>query len=128
MAIKNIYNDLKYGFDKLHNGDISLCYDENSINQSLLTLFSTKRGERFFNPSYGSDIYKYLYEPFDKLTADNIVSELSNTINFWEGNRLSITSINIDLNHSNLAYNVKIIYSIKSTPLSGTFEIKLQKV
>ena len=127
MAIKNIYNDMKYGFERLASGDFAVCYDENTINQSILTLLSTKRGERFFNPSYGSNIYKYLYEPFDKMTANNIVDELSSVIKFWEGGRIDITDIKIEMKHDDLSYNITIIYSIKSTPLSGNFNLKVQK-
>jgi phage baseplate assembly protein W len=125
--IKNIYGDLKYGYEKLANGDFSKCYDENSINQSLMTLLLTKRGERFFNPSYGTNIYKYLYEPFDKTTADDLLNEISTAIEFWEGRRLNITDININMDFNTLTYNLTVTYNIKSTPLVGTFNLNLQK-
>ena len=128
MAIRKVYSDLKYGFDKLSSGDFSPVYDENSINQSLRTLFSTKKGERFFNPSYGSDIYKYLYEPLDMDTGNRLVDEISKVVNFYEGSRITITKLNVALDIEKLQYNITLIYQIKSTNLTGKFTQTLRKV
>jgi uncharacterized protein len=128
VAIKKIYSDLKYGYEKISTGDFSSVFNESSINQSLLTLFSTRLGERFFNPSYGTTLYKYLYEPFDSSTANDIVDMIKRSVQFWEGRRIDITSIDIDMNHDSLVYNIVLTYSIKSTPLTGSLKLNLQKL
>ena len=124
--IKGFYSDLKYGYIKLFNGDFSQCYDENAINQSLFTLLNTRKGERFFNPEYGSDIYKYLYEPFDERTGNSIAEEIQFVINRYEGTRITITDINIEL-MENQQYNISVMYSINSTTLTGVVNLNMQK-
>jgi phage baseplate assembly protein W len=37
------------------------------IKSNLITFFSTKKGERFLNPNYGTNIFNYL---FDQVTDD----------------------------------------------------------
>lgn len=128
MAIKPpIYSDLKYGFDKKINGDFSQVTDESSINQSLLTLLYTKSGERFFNPEYGTGLYKYIYEPFDETTANSIIQEIDSAIKFYEGNRIVVTDVNIELDYDSLVYNISVLYKIKSTSLTGILNLKLIK-
>tara|TARA_Y100001972_G_C7623363_1_gene312648 strand:- start:181 stop:645 length:465 start_codon:yes stop_codon:yes gene_type:complete len=39
------------------------------IKSNIVTYFSTKKGERFLNPNYGSNISNYL---FDQITSDTI--------------------------------------------------------
>lgn len=128
MAVTTgIYSDLKYGYYRLANGDVSPILDANSINQSLLTLFSTRLGERFFNPLYGTNIQNYLFEPFTELTANSIIEEVQNAVTYWEGDRVQITSINITMNFANLAYNLVLQYTILSTPITATLNLTLAK-
>lgn len=54
------------------------------LKSNLITYFSTKKGERFLNPNYGSNISTYLFEQINQDTTNNIeqliIDEL--TINF----------------------------------------------
>jgi phage baseplate assembly protein W len=122
---KNIYIDLKYGFDKLASGDFSPVLDANSINQSLLTLLYTKVGERFFNPTYGTNVWLYLFEPFTQTTASSIADEIESAITFWEGSRIKLTNINTVMDFNNLAYIITIYYQILSTSISGSLTLTL---
>ncbi len=42
------------------------------IKSNVITYFSTKKGERFLNPNYGSNIANYLFNPITTTTADNL--------------------------------------------------------
>lgn len=44
----------------------------NQIKSNVVTYFSTKKGERFLNPNYGSNISNYLFDPITNNTAGNI--------------------------------------------------------
>src|SRR5712691_3009367 len=44
-------------------GKVAMTADEEDIDRSLRILFGTALGERFFNPKYGLDMHKLLFEP-----------------------------------------------------------------
>ncbi len=121
-----IYSDLDFKLRKLTSGDISKVFDEAAINQSLLSLFSTYRGERFFNPTYGSRLPFLLFEPFDTLTAQNIVDDIQNSVGVYEP-RVEITDLDIDLDYDDSLYTVTLVYKILSTTEVGIFETVLEK-
>lgn len=120
------YSDLDFKLRKLTSGDISKVFDETAINQSLLSLFNTYRGERFFNPTYGSRLPFLLFEPFDALTAQNIVEDIQQSTLVWEP-RIEITDLDIDLDYDKQIYNVTLVYKILSTTDIGVFETILEK-
>lgn len=42
------------------------------LKSNIVTYFSTKKGERFLNPNYGSNISNYLFEQITSNTVGNI--------------------------------------------------------
>ena len=42
------------------------------VKSNVITYFSTKKGERFLNPNYGSNIANYLFNPITTTTTDNL--------------------------------------------------------
>jgi len=65
MALKasRSYKDLSFTFktNPLRK-DLNILKDENAIKRSLLNLFSYRKGEKFFNASFGSGIPDLLFE------------------------------------------------------------------
>jgi len=47
-----------------------------SIYQSLDNLLNTNKGDRLFNPDFGSDLENLLFEPLDELTAFTIYNNI----------------------------------------------------
>ena len=119
------YSDLDMKLRKLTSGDISKVTDEAAINQSLLSLFNTNRGERMFNPTYGSRLPFLLFEPFDALNAQNIVDDIQQSTLVWEP-RIEITDLDIDLDFDKQIYTVTLVYKILSTTDIGVFETILE--
>ena len=123
--LKKIYSDLQFGFKKLSSGDLAMKYDEAAVNQSLKSLFNTRKGERVFNPNYGSNVPYLLFEPMDEVTAQAILSEIKMAIQTWEGARIDLTELKINIDMNNSAYIVDGTYIIKNTLDTGNFTIKL---
>lgn len=48
---------------KKEKGGVLMTTDEEDINKSLEILFSTGLGERLMQPTYGSDLSRFLFEP-----------------------------------------------------------------
>ena len=124
--LKKIFSDLDFKWRKLTNGDVNKVYDENAINQALLSLFSTIRGERMFNRSYGSGIPLLLFEPFDQLTANSIIEDIQDSVAVWEP-RIAIQDLDMDMDFDRQIYTITLVYEIKSTTEVGSFETILQK-
>lgn len=106
------YKDLSFTF-KINplKKDLAVLKDENAIKRALLNLFSYRKGEKFFDPKFGSGIPDLLFEPFSFVTGGSIKSEIENLINLYEP-RITLLEVIIDLDESNYEYEVQIVYLI----------------
>ena len=109
------YRDLSYTF-KINplRKDLNILKDENAIKRSLLNLFSYRKGEKFFNSSFGSGIPDLLFEPFDFATAGSLKNEVSLLISQYEP-RVNLLEVIVDLNEAEYTYDVEIVYTIPDT-------------
>jgi hypothetical protein len=46
--------------------------DNKAIKADLLHLLLTSKGQRLYNPEFGTDLLKFIYEPLDGMTLDGI--------------------------------------------------------
>ena len=109
------YKDLSFTF-KINplKKDLVLLKDENAIKRALLNLFSYRKGEKFFNSSFGSGIPDLLFEPFDFATAGSIKTEVENVISTYEPG-VNVLSVDIDLNYEYNSYDIQVAYTIPDT-------------
>ncbi len=64
-----------------------------ALTSNLLLLLLTKKGERYYEPNYGTNLLQYIFEPKDNLTISEIESELKETVKTFIP-ELSINKIN----------------------------------
>jgi len=88
------------------------------LKSNLVTYFSTKKGERFLNPNYGSNIPLYLFEQINQDTINNIeqlvIDELA--INFPQVNLKSIEVLqSIDENQIVVLLNYTVFNNEEET-------------
>ena len=109
------YKDLSFTF-KINplKKDLNLLKDENAIKRSLLNLFSYRKGEKFFDATFGSGIPDLLFEPFDFATAGSLKDEVENLISRYEP-RVNLIEVLVDLNEAEYTYDVQIDYIIPDT-------------
>ena len=62
------------------NDDLIAIKNENAIARSVKNIVFTLPGEKFFNPNFGSQISKVLFENIDDITASVIVDEIKESI------------------------------------------------
>ena len=66
MAAKLSFKDVNITFKKHPvTDDLVVSRDASAIKQAIVNLLLTNKGEKLFNPEYGSDIRAYLFEPLD---------------------------------------------------------------
>ena len=83
---KVLYSDFKTSFDFSNvKKDLVADFNEESVKTSIKNILLTNRGERFFNPSFGSDIRYMLFENFNP-TTEQVTSELIKNPTYFELN------------------------------------------
>lgn len=68
--------------------------DVELVKRDLLNTFNTPRGERVMRPTYGTIIYDLLMDPFDDVTRDGIVEDVTNIIE--QEPRVELVSLDVN--------------------------------
>ena len=88
------------------------------IKTNIVSLLSTKRGERIMQPQLGSGLQELLFEQNDGTLADRIEEEINNTIEMWLP-FVNVEQINVEqsdyLKDTNTV-NVNITFTIGNNP------------
>ena len=90
--------------------------DKDAIRADLLHLLLTNKGERLYLPEFGSDLKKFIFEPNDEITQEEIKDNLNQTITRFIPNLL----IN-DVSFRNDTIEELIIVELTYTVIEGTF-------
>ena len=112
MATKLSFKDININFKKHPvTGDLVVSKDASAIKQAIVNLLLTNKGERPFNPDYGSNIRSYLFEPLDYGTAAQIESSIKSTLDKFEP-RIELRDIETYPNYDNNSFSVDMTYVI----------------
>ena len=99
------------------------------IRADLIHLLLTRKGSRYFLPTFGTRLYEFIFEPFDGLTFDAIQSDIRDAVSTFMPNLLlnSITitpldpqeEFDLDTNQATIGTSESPIYRF---PGKGTAE------
>lgn len=106
-----------------NTGGLKYTEDIDRINQSLFILFETPKGSRLMMPAFGSDLYKYKFDPLDRVLMERIRYTITEDIKRWEP-RISLISIEFLTDHiaiDNSILYVSISYRIINTDVLGNY-------
>ncbi len=93
------------------NSDLIAIKNENAIARSVKNIVFTLPGEKYFNPNFGSQISKVLFENIDDITASVIVDEIKESIRNYEP-RVELLDVEAFPNFDNNQFDVVITYEI----------------
>ena len=93
------------------NNDLIAIKNENAIARSVKNIVFTLPGEKYFNPNFGSQISKVLFENIDDITASVIVDEIKESIRNFEP-RVELLDVEAFPNFDNNQFDVIITYEI----------------
>ena len=93
------------------NNDLVVLKNANAIARSIRNIISTSPGEKFFDPDFGSNVTKLLFENIDDISAISIRDEIESSINNYEP-RVSLISVETIPDYENNAFNCRITYRI----------------
>lgn len=109
---------LPFGTDKSFL-KLSYTSEEQSIT-NLKNLLLTVKGERPFQPDFGTDITKILFDQNSSDTFINLQESLESDINFWLP---YIIIDNIDISSENNTLNVSISFKVTENGVNKTVSV-----
>ena len=114
MAQKGKFINIAFPFKESNRGDFILLNNEDSkaIKSYLMHLILTKKGERLYMPDFGTNLLKYIFEPNDTLTRNDIKNEITETVKKYLPN-LQINEVSVEQSErSEHAAKVRIDYTV----------------
>lgn len=112
-----------FPYNRSSTGGLKYTEDIERINQSLFILFETPKGSRLMMPEFGSDIYKYKFDPLDRVLMERLRYTITEDINRWEP-RITLTSIEFladDRAIDNNTLYISISYNLINSDVSGNY-------
>lgn len=115
------YN-IKYPFtdDKTTNSFLSTnIVTKDSYVSNLLLLLLTQKFERYYQPDYGTNLLKFIFEPNDSITASDVESDIKETVSKYIS-EIKITSVTFNwltdddgnsISDNQLNVNISFIYN-----------------
>jgi hypothetical protein len=119
-AREKVYTDVDFAFRvNPDTEDLYIKKDVEAVKQSVLNILRTRRGERPFMPSFGSNIDSYLFEPIDSTTKAMIEEEIIFAIRNYEP-RVIIKAIVVEALEEQNAIKIALDVEIISPTLATT--------
>ena len=113
--VKQGYKDLSMSFKSNPiTDDLIGLKNESAIARSIRNLVFTQKGEKFFDPDFGSEVSASLFEDIDEVTAITIQDDIEYMINTHEP-RVDVINVEALPNYDNNQFDVVIVYSIKGS-------------
>jgi hypothetical protein len=110
--VKQGYKDLSMSFKSNPlTDDLIGLKNESAIARSIRNLVFTQKGEKFFDPNFGSEVSAALFENIDEVTAISIQNDIEYMINLHEP-RVDVLNVEALPNFDNNQFDVVIVYQI----------------
>jgi phage baseplate assembly protein W len=94
--------------------------DNQAIKSDLMHLILTRKGQRLYNPDFGTNILRFIFEPNDNLTFSEIKQEITDVVKKYLPN-LQINEISVtESTESEYVAVLRIDYSITDDVFTTT--------
>lgn len=100
--------------------------DARAIKADLMHLLMTNKGERFYNPEFGTNLKKYIFEPNDGFTYSQIKEEIIEAVRKYLPNLVINEVIVEPIEESELAARIRIDYTINQSVFEKEDYIEIQ--
>ena len=110
--VKQGYKDLSMSFKSNPlSYDLIGLKNESAIARSVKNLVFTLKGEKFFDPEFGSQLYESLFDNIDDVTALTIKNDIEYMIKMHES-RVQLLNTEVLANYDNNQFDVVLVYQI----------------
>lgn len=118
-----LFADLTASFNIHPNKlDLDLNLNEDAVMESIRNILRTRRGERLFNPQFGSDINSILFENITPQTEYELKTYIETAITNFEP-RAKLMSVDVTAYPDENGYAISIVFSVinRSDPIRLDF-------
>lgn len=125
---QRVYSDITSEFVIHPNKkDVVLNENEDAVKESIRNILRTRRGERFYNPSFGSDIYSILFENFTPQTEVQLRNYIETSIDNFEP-RAKLISVDLTPYPDENGYSISIVFSVINRTDPVQLELLLNRI
>lgn len=76
-----------------------------ALKSDILHTLLTKKGERFYDPDFGTNLYQYLFDPNDSITLTDVKDEANASLRYAMPN-IQITSLDAVINDKTITLSI----------------------
>jgi phage baseplate assembly protein W len=76
-----------------------------AIKSDILHVILTQKGQRMYNPKFGTNLYQYLFEPNDSITLQSIKDEANASLKYCMPN-IEITKLTVENNEKTVTLSI----------------------
>lgn len=125
---ENLYADFNTAFDVHPNKlDLVLSTNEDAVKRSIRNLLLTNRGEKLFNPTYGSDVRGLLFENISPQTESAMREYIELSIQNFEP-RANLLEVLVSALPDENTYAVTIVFSVINRTEPITLDLLLNRI
>ncbi len=124
MSLQGKYVGPGYPYTKGLFGYPNIKKDEELIRDSIFQILHTRKGERFFNREFGSNLHLLVFEPNDEILKDLVDIEVREAIEKYEP-RVEVVKVETVANDNQIS--IVVVYKIKETQEEDFITLTLER-
>jgi phage baseplate assembly protein W len=121
------YDISKKGKDLLGTRDVPMLTNEQAVKESISNLLSTQPGSKLYDPKYGIDLDRYLFEFVDDLTATMMQTDIEMGIRNYEPRATNLVVI-VDADEENQTFYITIQFTVNFSNSQQEMKIDFKKI
>jgi len=125
---RNVYSDFLTDMNAHpQKKNIVVSKNEEAVKRAIRNLILTNKYERLYQPRFGGNIRKYLFEPASPQLAKAIETDIRMTIENFEP-RARVEDVVVSAYPDDNAYSVRIVFSTRTLQAPTTLDLTLYRV
>ena len=126
-TIQKIYSDIDYTFTKKPvTADVVLSYDQQAVIRSIRNILLTRKYEKRFDPTFGSNINALLFEMVSPITSSALEREIVTAIKNYEPRAL-VQNVVVSAMPDNNSYSATLTFFIENATQPTTLTLLLER-
>ena len=118
LDIKNSYSYNAQLNRKEELKDIAGVYDIEAIKNSITNALLTSPGEKILNPELGIDLRRFIFEPVDIFTTQEIRADIEENLPNFEP-RIELEKVDVEALEDQQQYNIQLQINVPSLNVYG---------
>ena len=118
LDVKNSYSYNAQLNRKEELKDVAGLYDIESIKNSIANALLTSPGEKILNPEFGIDLRRFIFEPVDIFTTQEIRADIEENLPNFEP-RIELEKVDVEALEDEQQYNIQLQINVPSLNVYG---------